>query len=115
MCRSNVEKDEVFINQSASGGGSNTARSDHHLSNISIVLYLICTLIGIAGLYALYRLYRGCHHEWIRNEFTSQNLMRSFRRRPNPEASVCYECRQQRHDHQRQEPYASPQDRLSAK
>lgn len=91
MCRSKVEKEEVFITQNASGGSNSATIQEYHLSNISIVLIVMCTMIGIAGLYAVYRLYRNCHHTWIRNEFLTQQLMRSFRR---PEGRVVYEGHQ---------------------
>lgn len=78
MCRSSLQKDEVFINQNASGGSNTTPES--HLLNISVVMFVICAIISVAGLYGLYILYKKCHQTWIRNEVFTQNLRRSFRR-----------------------------------
>lgn len=43
MCRSKVEKEEVFITQNASGGSNSATIQEYHLSNISIVLIVMCT------------------------------------------------------------------------
>lgn len=81
MCRSNVEKETFFLNQNAAG--SNSAHVEEmklHLSTISIVLLIICTILGLGALYFFYKQYKKCHHSWIRTQILQNNLRRSFSR-----------------------------------
>lgn len=81
MCRSTVEKEDVFITQNALGSNAASVQElKYHLSAISIVLIVICTILGFGVIYVVYKLYKRCHMAWIREETMVQNLRRSFRR-----------------------------------
>lgn len=81
MCRFRLEKGTVFVNQNAAG--SNQAQVEEiqmRLSTISIVLLVICVLLGIAALYFIYKQYKKCHKNWISHQIIQNNLRRSFTR-----------------------------------
>lgn len=92
MCQSKVEKEDVFINQNAVGGKNDATFHEmkYHLSAISIVMMVICTLLAIGFLYCCYKLYKKCHTSWSNDLIVRYNLRRSFIR--DQRESRCRRC-----------------------
>lgn len=86
MCRSTVEKEEVFLSQNAAGGNNDATLKEikGHVERLSIVTYIVLAIIVVAALYMGIRLYRSCHRTWIQQEMgmsTMQRIRSSIRGR----------------------------------
>lgn len=87
MCRSNIEKETVFLNQNSVGANkADFHELKEHISVVYVVLIILCVLMGLGAVYLLYQQYKKCHHSWI-NEAMAQNYFRrsSSRSRANRE------------------------------
>ncbi len=76
MCRSTVEKEEVFLSQNAAGGNNDATLKEigGHVEKMSIVIYIILAFIGILVAYFGLRIYRNCHRTWIQQEIGMSNM-----------------------------------------
>lgn len=98
MCQSKVQSEEIFLNQNSASGGKNSATVEEfkfHLSAISIVLMVICTILFLGFMYIGYRLYKKCHQTWMRDQLTRHVLRRSDRTRHYRSPGVpviCEDC-----------------------
>lgn len=78
MCRSTVEKEEVFLSQNAAGGNNDATLKDigGHVERLSIVTYIVLAIIGIVAVYVSLRMYRNCHRTWIQQEIEMSTMQR---------------------------------------
>lgn len=86
MCRSTVEKEEVFLSQNAAGGNNDATLKEigGHVERLSIVTYIVLAIIGLVAVYVGLRMYRSCHRTWIQQEIgmsTMQRIRSSIRGR----------------------------------
>ncbi|CAG4935729.1 unnamed protein product [Parnassius apollo] len=90
MCRSTVEKEEVFLSQNAAGGNNDATLKEigGHVERLSIVTYIVLAIIGLVAVYVGLRMYRSCHRTWIQQEIgmsTMQRIRSSIRGRTEVE------------------------------
>lgn len=97
MCQSKVEKEEVIFNQNGAENKASVDQLKYHLSSMSIILIIICSLLAIGGVYFILKLYRRCHKNWTTDMIVQYTLRRSFNRGPRNElhdaaTAGCHRC-----------------------
>ncbi|CAH2084172.1 unnamed protein product [Euphydryas editha] len=83
MCQSKVEKEDVFLAQTASGG-DNDAHLQHikaHMSTMNVLLIVIMIALLLGGFFVLLRFYKKCHQSWINSAMRDESIRRSVSRR----------------------------------
>ncbi|KAH9631833.1 hypothetical protein HF086_001171 [Spodoptera exigua] len=93
MCRTTVEKEQVFLTQSSAGGNNDALIKGigGYVERLTIVTYIVLAIIGITEMYFGLRLYRNCHRAWIQQEIamtTMQRIRSSIRGRTEDSVEV---------------------------
>ncbi|KOB73890.1 Uncharacterized protein OBRU01_10042 [Operophtera brumata] len=89
MCRSNIEKETVFLNQNAAGSNNGQLEEiKNHLSMMTIMMVVVCSLLLVAAVFILYKLYKKCHQRWAQQEFQRPNRG-SISRRRRQQQQIC--------------------------
>lgn len=78
MCRSTVEKEQVFLNQNSAGGSNDGLLKDigGHVDRMSIAMFVMMAFVIIMFLYFAGRIYKSCHQQWYQREFALNALER---------------------------------------
>lgn len=86
MCRSTVEKEEVFLSQNAAGGSNDAAikQIGGHVERLNIMTFIILAVIAALAIYFVLKVYKSCHRRWMQEEIglnAMQRLRASLRGR----------------------------------